>query len=302
MFILGLTTLLAVANGPGGSDVALRLTTSTFPPNVTAISPTSGPTGGGTTVTIAGSHFVGVTAVMFGNVRALAYTVHSATLLSATAPPEAAGDAIVRIITVDGSSSATPSCCNQYNYSNPAITAMSPTFGPTGGGTTVTITGSNFLSVTAVMFGNVPAGWYNVISPTTLLVNTPPETAGDAIVRIITVDGSSSAIPGCCNQYNYVIQAPVNITRPAILGPTVVGSMLWVTTGTWAGSPTPTFSYQWLVCGSTGLHCQAMKGATTMSFTPGRAYVGHTLEVTVVATNPVGRASATSALTTRVTL
>ena len=94
----------------------------------------------------------------------------------------------------------------------------------------------------------------------------------------------------------------MNITRPAILGPTVVGSMLWVTTGTWAGSPTPTFSYQWLVCGSTGLHCQAMKGATTMSFTPGRAYVGHTLEVTVVATNPVGRASATSALTTRVTL
>ena len=53
------------------------------------MSPTSGPSAGGTTVTLTGTKFTGASAVKFGATAATSFTVNSATKITATAP---AGD------------------------------------------------------------------------------------------------------------------------------------------------------------------------------------------------------------------
>ncbi|RZM11631.1 MAG: hypothetical protein EOO88_46625, partial [Pedobacter sp.] len=68
-----------------GADQSFT-TQAVAPPTVTALSPTSGPTGGGTSVTIMGTNFTGATAVTFGATAATGFTVNSATQITATAP------------------------------------------------------------------------------------------------------------------------------------------------------------------------------------------------------------------------
>ena len=52
--------------------------------------------------------------------------------------------------------------------SSPTVTKVSPSSGPAAGGTTVTITGTNFASPTTVTFGGVAATGVQVLSPTQL--------------------------------------------------------------------------------------------------------------------------------------
>jgi hypothetical protein len=55
-------------------------------PAVTGVSPASGTTAGGTTVTITGSGFTGATKVVFGAVAATSYTVVSGRSLRSLRP------------------------------------------------------------------------------------------------------------------------------------------------------------------------------------------------------------------------
>ncbi len=87
---------------------------------------------------------------------------------------------------------------------------------------------------------------------------------------------------------------------PAISGTTVDGSTLSATTGTWTGTPTITYAYQWRRCNAAGASCADIAGetASTYALTPGD--VGHALRIIVTATNGAGSASATSAATAAV--
>ena len=62
--------------------------------------------------------------------------------ITAVSPPEGAGTVDITVTTPDGTSAT--SAADQYNYENaPVVTSVSPSSGPTAGGTAVTITGSN---------------------------------------------------------------------------------------------------------------------------------------------------------------
>jgi hypothetical protein len=65
-------------------------------PVVIAASPNSGPTSGGTTVTITGEDLTLASTVLFGNVPA-SYTVVSNTEIIATSPAESAGTVVVQV-------------------------------------------------------------------------------------------------------------------------------------------------------------------------------------------------------------
>ncbi len=120
-------------------------------PAVTAISPTEGPLAGGTSVTITGTGFTGATAVDFGTTAATNLAVTSATQITATSP---AGTGTVDVTVVGPGGTSATSSADQFTYvAAPAVTAISPAAGPTGGGTSVTITGSGFTGATAVDFG-----------------------------------------------------------------------------------------------------------------------------------------------------
>ncbi len=95
--------------------------------------------------------------------------------------------------------------------------------------------------------------------------------------------------------------APSNITPPAVSGTAQVGSTLTTNSGTWSGSPTPTFAYAWERCNSTGGSCTAISGETSNTYTVQSADVGHTLRSSVTASNSAGSASQLSAATSVVT-
>ncbi|WP_425273471.1 IPT/TIG domain-containing protein, partial [Pedobacter miscanthi] len=66
--------------------------------------------------------------------------------------PAGTGTVDVRITTTGGTSATSAS--DQFTYiAAPTVTALSPTSGPTSGGTSVTINGTNFIGATAVTFG-----------------------------------------------------------------------------------------------------------------------------------------------------
>jgi hypothetical protein len=82
-------------------------------PAVTSITPTRGPSGGGTSVSIAGCNFTGVTAVDFGSTPATNFTVNSDTSITAVAP---AGSGTVEITVTKGHATSATSVATAFTY------------------------------------------------------------------------------------------------------------------------------------------------------------------------------------------
>lgn len=79
----------------------------------------------------------------------------------------------------------------------PTVAAISPLGGPPGGGTTVTLTGTEFtLNTTDVRIGGTAATNVNVTSSTSLTATTPPGTLGVADVIVHTPGGDSAPLSG----------------------------------------------------------------------------------------------------------
>jgi hypothetical protein len=103
-------TLLPTVLAPGGAVVTLAQSKcgATGPdinaaPTVTGINPNTGPTAGGTTVTITGTGFNCVTGVSFGSTPAT-FTVNSPTQITATSPAGTAGTVDVTVTNCNGNS------------------------------------------------------------------------------------------------------------------------------------------------------------------------------------------------------
>jgi hypothetical protein len=77
------------------------------PPTVTKVTPKSGPTAGGTAVTITGANFTEPTTVKFGGVSATGVTVNSPTSLTAISPSQAKAAVDVTVTTSVGTSAVT---------------------------------------------------------------------------------------------------------------------------------------------------------------------------------------------------
>ena len=74
----------------------------------------------------------------------------------------------------------------------PTVTGISPVTGSTAGGTTVTITGTNFLGATAVKFGTTQAVFTPPVSATSITATSPAGTAGIVDVTVTTPSGTSA--------------------------------------------------------------------------------------------------------------
>lgn len=79
--------------------------------------------------------------------------------------------------------------------------------------------------------------------------------------------------------------APVNTVAPVASGDDIVGYTLSTTTGTWTGSPAPTYSYQWRNNGSN------IGGATSSTYVVDSANVAGPIDCNVTATNASGSAT-----------
>jgi hypothetical protein len=106
-------TIAILSNGaiasPQGPQVNQELlfnaTLDIFPPEAGILTPTSGPSAGGTIVTIPGLHLTPATAVTFGGVPATDVS-GSSNQLTATAPPHDPGVVDVQVVTFGGTTTA----------------------------------------------------------------------------------------------------------------------------------------------------------------------------------------------------
>lgn len=97
-----------------------------------------------------------------------------------------------------------------------------------------------------------------------------------------------------------VAAPPASIFAPAISGDAALGKLLSATRGTWTGTPTLDFSYQWQRCDGAGSACVDIDGETDADYRPVAVDEGVRLRVVVTVGNSVGSASATSVATAAV--
>ncbi len=152
------------------------------PPTITDISPLAGPIG--TTVTVTGTGFAGVTSTEFAGVAA-DFTVVSTTQLTAIVPL-GAGAGPITVTTPSGTATSTQVFTPTLP---PTITDISPLAGPIG--TTVTVTGTGFAGATSVEFAGVAAD-FTVVS-TTQLTAIVPLGAGAGPITVTTPSGTATS-------------------------------------------------------------------------------------------------------------
>lgn len=77
---------------------------------------------------------------------------------------------------------------------------MSPNVGPSSGGTSVTLIGSDFSGATSVTFGGAPANTFTVVNDSTLIATAPANVLGSVDV-VVTNSGGSATLT---NGFTYV--------------------------------------------------------------------------------------------------
>ena len=150
-------------DGDGKTDLAFnrgvfRVTVwknKTTGPYISSFSPQSA--GTGTTVTIQGGNFSGVTSVSFGGVPASSFTIVNSTTITAVVGAGASG--AVSLSAPYGTAQS-----NGFVFAGPPVVfSFTPVSATTGD--TIRITGQNFNAATAVSFGGTAATSFRILSP-----------------------------------------------------------------------------------------------------------------------------------------
>ena len=161
-------------------------------PTITSFSPVSAPSGA--VITIIGTNFSSTTSVKFGGTAAASFSVISPTKIQAIVANGATGDVSVT------NTFGTGTLPGFTFLPAPLIASFSPTSG--GIGTTVTISGANFTSVTSVVFGGVPATSFTTVNANTITAVVGTGASGN--ILLLSPYGNAS-VPG----FTFVATPPV---------------------------------------------------------------------------------------------
>ena len=147
------------------------------PPTVKKLSVKRATALGGTTVTITGTRFEGVTVVSFGASGAREFTVNSPTSITAVSPV-GAGTVDVTVTTAGGPSATVKG--DQFGFI-PVVESVAPGSGSTEGGASVTITGAGFavgVGTTTFKFKSKLATEVDCTTETSCTAVSPANKAG----------------------------------------------------------------------------------------------------------------------------
>jgi hypothetical protein len=212
-------------NDTSSGDVVLAAASCQAPtapvtPDVVAMTPTSGPTDGGTTVTLAGTGLDDATAVNICDVAVTDFDVSAdGSSLTFVTPPCAAGPQAVSVtgsattVTVPDAftyvapgGSVTPTAAEQATLS-----AIAPARGSTQGGTPVKLSGTNLGSAASVSICGADVTALEIAADgSSVTFATPPCDPGAVPVTVGFGDGSTLAAP---QEFTYV--APANGAQTA---------------------------------------------------------------------------------------
>jgi IPT/TIG domain len=194
--------IVATNAGGTGDGADHSFATLPEPPGVTALSPTTGPAGGGTTVSISGTNLGGATSVRFGASEASSFAVNTTTSITAVSPAESAGAVDVTVTTPGGTSALAAS--DHFKFT-PTVVAVSPASGPVSGGTAVVVTGTGFVTgtgPTTFRFGATFAKSVSCSSQTSCTAVAPAHEAGTVDVKA-TVKKLSSPKNRPADEFTY---------------------------------------------------------------------------------------------------
>ena len=160
----------------------------------------------------------------------------------------------------------------------PTITGLSVAQGPTAGGTSVVITGTNFVGVTAVKFGVTNAASYTVNSATQITATSPAYSAETTQVSVTATGGTTADT--AADDFTFVAPAVVAGVDPNA-GPTAGGTSVTIFGGNYIDVTAVTF-------GGTAASSYTVDSDTQITATA-PAHVAGTVDVAVTA---LGGASA----------
>ncbi len=182
-------------SGPPPSSPTPTTTSASSAPTLTGITPGSGSTKGGTTVTLTGTNLCNASAVDFGSVAGTGVSVSSACTTLTVTDPAGTGTVSVTVTTPNGTSNGEP-----FTYTtptpvikaagSPTITGIAPTSGSPSGGETVTLVGTNLCDTTGVLFGTNHGTSVSVNSSCTTLTVVDPAGTGTVPVTVETAAGN----------------------------------------------------------------------------------------------------------------
>lgn len=169
------------------------------PPRILSISPSSGPQGGGTTISLSGVNFDSKTQLFVGGAPCTNVSlVSTGSLTGATPSTNVLGFADVTVKNDDGQRDK---IANGFEYTNGTSSVSVSSVAPTSGnsGTAVTINGSGFQANATVTFGSASATGVSVVSATQITC-TAPGGAGPVSVTVQNTDSSSGQL---ANAFTY---------------------------------------------------------------------------------------------------
>ena len=182
-------------SGPPPSSPTPTTTSASSAPTLTGITPGSGSTKGGITVTLTGTNLCNASAVDFGSVAGTGVSVSSACTTLTVTDPAGTGTVSVTVTTPNGTSNGEP-----FTYTtptpviraagSPTITGIAPTSGSPSGGETLTLVGTNLCDTTGVLFGTNHGTSVSVNSSCTTLTVVDPAGTGTVPVTVETAAGN----------------------------------------------------------------------------------------------------------------
>jgi alpha-tubulin suppressor-like RCC1 family protein len=107
----------------------------------------------------------------------------------------------------------------------PVVTSISPTVGPSTGGATVEINGTDLADATGVKFGSTSATGFTVNSDSSITATAPP---GSGTVHVTVETPSGSSPPGTADRYTYQA-APTVLKVVPKSGPVAGGTTVTIT-------------------------------------------------------------------------
>ena len=223
-------------NGDGavnGADLGIVLANwGTCPPNVTQVSPLTGSVLGGTVLSITGGGLSEVTAVTVGGAACTQVTVLSPTLVRATTPAGAVGQAAIRVIAPTGTTLAP----QPFTYVQQQVSSIVPSSGSYTGGTAITITGQYLAGTTGMTVGGVPCTSVVAVSATQVTAVTPAGSVGTVDV-VISGSKGTITVPGGFTYQSIVVPAwatlveaqpdPAVVTDPALRAAIIATGRPW---------------------------------------------------------------------------
>lgn len=269
---------VSTAGGSVTSSVPFYL-----PPRLTTFTPANGTVG--TTVTLAGTNFTGVSSVTFAGANSTLVNAPITSLVATQMTVLVPTNAISGLVTVTTPGGVIASVGN-FTVT-PRVDSFTPLLGPVG--TTVTVSGRSFTNATAVRFNGVNAGFSSVTD--TQLVAIVPFGATTGPLTVVTPDGSGAA------PINYIVTTSPDLTALQTNSPSIVafGSNVTITltvtnsrssiaSGVTLTDTLPT-SYTFVSATSSRGACTFANGVVTCPI--GAVTNGQAVTVTIVATAAV---------------